>query len=136
MEPKFIAYAIPTLSKTGWGRLRSRRSLSPREVLRRMVTLRASTTSCVMSASTANSSAVSWRPESSSRPAGSDTTSHTSAQLARRPNAGEARAALQVWAPVALRAPCAQSCHQHQTQPQTTTSRTSDLNRPTYGVRP
>jgi sugar phosphate isomerase/epimerase len=35
-----------------------------------------------------------------------------------------------------LRAPYAQNCHQHQNQPLTTTSKTSDLSCPTCGVRP
>ncbi len=65
-----------TPSKTGWRRPRSRQSTSPWEVLGRMATFRASTTSCATSASTTNSSAFSWRPESSSRPGGSNTTSH------------------------------------------------------------
>ena len=53
----------------------------------------------------------------------------TPGEFVRRSNSG-------LWTPVALRAPCVQSCYQHQNQPQPTTSRTSDLICPTYGVRP
>jgi hypothetical protein len=83
-------------SKTGWRRRRSRRFTSLRVVRGNRAKrdglpqaarrarrsrgktgiLKAFTKSCVMNASTANSSAASWRPESSSRPGGSNTTSH------------------------------------------------------------
>jgi hypothetical protein len=58
------------------------------------------------------------------------------AQLPALFGARGVRSAQQLWTPVALRAPCVHNCHQHQNQPQPTSSRTSDLICLIYGVRP
>ena len=68
-----------------------------------------------------------WRIEYNESRPHSSLGYQTPGEFARRSNSG-------LRSPSGL--PYTQSCHQHQTQPQTTTSRTSDLSCPTCGVRP